>query len=667
MGSLKRRNWAVDVELRESRDVAAERSLIFADGFWRRLAPVGNMHNCLNLCRIPDPDARENVVAGSSSQHVRRILGAAAIWTVLSLVLPPIASAQDAPPDSTNPTAVAADLFQFAPESLSELIEAARITQKLDRTEDAKAFLKQILDSQPGETELRALRQEIGIGPLLDLRRDPRLFPQAEQLLSAVNSASHSVTYSPQELQEFVQALGARDSASDNAISALVASGDDAIPVLLAADLKSPAGKVANEILMAHARDLRSGLLKLLDSSDASTRVRILQLLSGTADPTLAIRLLRWQFDPQGDENVSTAARDAISRLSHAQLEAGTASEAAEILIEEAETLIHNAGVRFSSLDQPASLQSLIPANHRSDALANAKVMLTDALIADPENAGAKNLMLVSNCAGTDPSIAVKATAAAGVTSEELLLGLVTALDLPSPVAAVEFLRALRDVDPSQTDLDEIGIALRQAVRSPDARVRHLASGIVRRQFPVEVSATTISQSVTSARNGSVKPEVVIISPDVRQSRSMEAVLRKAGFAPQTAPTGPKGFELAVSQMNCELILLNAESPHWPLATTLANLRADVRTQNTPIVVFGTIRFATRTLALAETYPGVWFILEPVGQVSLRSRLTSSGNPPVVSVEVADISSLRSKLNVLNLPPNVLTEEDRAELKRLAD
>ena len=95
--------------------------------------------------------------------------------------------------------------------------------------------------------------------------------------------------------------------------------------------------------------------------------------------------------------------------------------------------------------------------------------------------------------------------------------------------------------------------------------------------------------------------------------------------------------------MNCELIVLDTEAPLWPIATTLANLRADIRTRNTPVVVIGDDRFATRVLALTRTYPGVWFVAEPAGTDSLLLKIAQQ-----------------------NLPGFVLTAEDRAAMKTLA-
>lgn len=596
----------------------------------------------LNADRISEPDSKENLVARSFFNCLPRILAAAGASTVLFAVASQPAMGQEA--DSVPAGAIAGDLYQFPPTTLSELADAARITQKLDRADDARAFLKQILNSQPSEEELRALKQQVGITLFIELRRDPRLLPESEQLLKAVNSANLSAPLPAGELQALVQSLGQQGIVAVRAATELIASGDDALPALLAADVNTPSGRVADKILQEHARDLRGGLLTQLDSSDDSARVRILKLLSGTADREMAIRLLRWQFDPKSDELVSMAARDAISRLSRSELRAETVSEATKILIDEAEKLIRTASERFPASGQSTAVDKLSGRQPRTESLNNARTMLADALRLDPQNETANILTNVVNCEATSPQLTAEASVAAKLSSQELWNGLAVALELRTPIAAIEFLRGIRAAVTEPSDYEKAGAILRHAMISPDARIRHMAADLVRRKWPSEARAGSVLQTVLSARKGSVKPEVVIVDNDVRQARDLQTVLKSANYSPETAETAAEGFELAVSQMNCELFILNAESPGWTLPMTLANLRADARTRNTPIVVIGPQRFASRMAALGEIYPGTWFVPEPVGKDSLNIHL-----------------------EMLNLPGIVLTPADRAVLKKLAE
>lgn len=568
--------------------------------------------------------------------------------TALASFLGSVTFCQDAAqPAAVNgvvtPKPIASDLYQFPPQTPVELLKAARITQELERFSDSRAFLRMILDMQLGENELQAFRSEVGAGPFLDLRLDIQLRPESEQLLAAVNEASKSKTYTAQEFQDFVKNLSTPGFVGTTAVTELVAGGDLALPALLAADPKTPSGSVAHQILAKYARPWRAGLLKQLESADSPTRVRIVNLLGSTSDPELAIRLLRWQFGPSLDAEVMAASRQAISELSEGSVSVASASEAVELLTNQAKALLKLSGKRFSLLDQPQSLTELTNQSPRRDKMGECRVLLSDALAIEPDNNSVLQTLLVAECAELETTLSSEASVVAGKPADELLRGLAQALEL-HPVAAVEFLRGLRSMSVNDVNQEEAGRIFNIALLSPDARVRFLTAEIVRKTMPIDVSAAAVSRSLQSARNGSLKPEVVIVSGNAGWRGDLELVFEDAGYDPKIASTGPEGFELAAGQMTCELFILDAASPRWPIATTLANLRADVRTQNTPIIVIGQLRFQQRVLALSQIHAGVWFIPEPAGSVSLISKLAQK-----------------------NLPGNVLTMEDRTAMKKLAE
>jgi PleD family two-component response regulator len=185
--------------------------------------------------------------------------------------------------------------------------------------------------------------------------------------------------------------------------------------------------------------------------------------------------------------------------------------------------------------------------------------------------------------------------------------------------------------------------ALRTALNSPDPRIRMLACDVAMNVAHTDISSPAVQRTLTSVREGSLKPEAVVVDSNDTSLRNLDEALEDAGFAVATSQTGQDGFDAAVRQMNCELILVAAESAGWPLATTLANFRSDVRTRNVPIVVIGPDRFAARVSRLSEIHPGIWFLPEPAGIETLVPRLDS-----------------------LLLPPYLLSLEDRAAMKQLA-
>jgi len=561
-------------------------------------------------------------------------------------VLVGFASESTALDEPAAQTTIAGDLFQFPPETPDGILEAAIITQELDRQDDSRKFLRRLLDRQLGAVELRALRQRVGAGPFLALSGDRKLQPEARELLLAVNAASKPQPLSSTQLQELIQALATPGDAATQAAVALVASGNGSAAALLAADLNTPAGKVADQLLKTHARDMRQGLMTELSLANPAGRFRIVQLLSGTADPNIAPRLLRWQFDQESDAASREGAAKAVERLSKGSLTAATAADASELLTQRGAELLKSAAGRFTLVRESAVIQEQTGHDRRAEFLSDATLCLTDAVALDASNSRAADLLLVAKCAATDSSLAAPASAAVGQALPDLAAALAAALEIDEAQGGVELLRGMKASNYSEITADSresVANALKTAVDSPDPRIRMLACDVAINVAHTDISTPAVKRTLSSVREGSLKPEAVVVDSNDRSLRDLGVALEDAGFAVAVSQTGQDGFDAAVRQLNCELILVDAESAGWPLATTLANLRSDVRTRNVPIVVIGPDRFAGRVSRLSEIHPGIWFLAEPVG-----------------------IETLRPKLDSLLLPPYLLSPEDRAAMKQLA-
>ena len=154
------------------------------------------------------------------------------------------------------------------------------------------------------------------------------------------------------------------------------------------------------------------------------------------------------------------------------------------------------------------------------------------------------------------------------------------------------------------------------------------------------------AEIVAVVGNGSLKPEAVVIDVDLNRSAELAAALEDAGAVTARAQTGAEGFGKAVGQMNCDLILLHSNCIRWELSTTIANLRADARTRRTPIIIYGPDYSKRSALRLAGRYDGIWFISEPVGGLSLLSRMQymNVAAPLLSEAERGEMRELASKL-----------------------
>jgi hypothetical protein len=100
-----------------------------------------------------------------------------------------------------------------------------------------------------------------------------------------------------------------------------------------------------------------------------------------------------------------------------------------------------------------------------------------------------------------------------------------------------------------------------------------------------------------------------------------------------------------VECLHSDVIFLSLYPSRWSAATTLANLRADVRTRNCPVVLIGRPSQESQALALQEIHGNVYFMSEPIGVRSFPSQLRNLNLRSLLTVEE------REYLGTLAAPP----------------
>ena len=108
---------------------------------------------------------------------------------------------------------------------------------------------------------------------------------------------------------------------------------------------------------------------------------------------------------------------------------------------------------------------------------------------------------------------------------------------------------------------------------------------------------------VRSFAEGSTGQEAVVIDPRQDAATLATFLLDDQGYQTTRALTGQGGFEQAIRQLNCELILIHSNCLRWSLSQTIANFRADSRTAQTPIAVYGPARDEAAVRSTAGSIP----------------------------------------------------------------
>lgn len=521
-------------------------------------------------------------------------------------------------------------LFQFAPDTPAELLQAVQIAQKLDRVTEARDWLKQLTERDASSSEMQALRRESGLAVFVSFARDTRLHPEAAELLRNMRQAQPPL--SAGELADRVIRLGTPGRSRDDAITDLLIAGEVSLPLLLAVDPASPAGRVAGDLLEQWSVDFRAGLMDLLSTSDSGTQVRILELLGRTARSELAIRLLRWQFSGE-DPVVRAAAGRAIQRLVGNAMP-DTADAAVRFLLLQAESALREAGRRQKPLVESA-VSVTVDARLHPPSLQRAGQLIADLLAIAPGDEEVLLLQFVSAAAGTAAALSAEPVVAVEKSGKELIDGLEKSLELELGAAAVEFLKGLFRRSLTRAEASDFAEILAEATESPDARVRILSSVLMKRNgLAIGGARAGVFRSLLAAKSGGLKPEAVVIAPDDQMALLIRHLLEDMNYQVAAAETGPLGFEAAAAQMNCELVFLSMYPSRWPASATLANLRADIRTRNTPVVLVGPESKRTEAEALADVHPGVEFVAEPIGALTFPSQFRSLSVPlPLLNAE----------------------------------
>lgn len=495
-------------------------------------------------------------------------------------------------------------LFQLPPDTPARLLRGALAAARLSQTQLANSYLQSVLDQQLSDEELQKLRSDVGLNVVLRLNANVDLQPLAGKLLDEINRAAAAAAVSPEQAESLIARLGQSRQATIQAATDLLTLGNSAAGALLAADVETQSGSLAYSLLRRHPRLFRYGILDALREAQPDQVRRGLQVLAVTADAELAPLLLEYEFAGDSPE-VRSAAAAAVERLWRGDDRPRTPDAAVQWLTSESEVSLSIAADRF--------------AEQRDLALAKAVRLAEIAVKIDAGDRDAAQAALLACRTAADAGVD------AGVDAGE-------APDVRD--AAAEFaVRAGHGIAAAALVGPNAEI-LRRAMQLPEPGVRVTAAaellGLQERVRGVSMA----QQMLQDASGGSTMPEAVVIDARLDQATEAAWLLDQQGYQTARCITGQAGFERAARQLNCELILIHSNCVRWPLTQTVANLRADSRTAQTPIIVYGPKRVTLSIQQLQQQYPGVYRMSGPLSEINFADELRRSGAPgPLLSPE----------------------------------
>lgn len=573
---------------------------------------------------------------------------ALAAW--LCIALTGSAPAQDDPPPAADPAAepaapatdlpVNGSLLAKEPTTPIEYVDAALLMLDLARPQLCKAYLDKFLATSPDEATLLEVRDHFGPGPLARLGNLKELRPQSTTLLDQINAASKSALSDPTRLDNLIAQLGQADEAERaTAHEALRSAAETAVPGILAAladPNKAPLHQELLQILVEMGELAVPPLLGGLEAPDTMFRSQAMTAL-GHLRAREAVRLLWYPaVAPEVPTAESASALVALARILDVpavKARSLAMTGAVEELLKVTRELFRDPLVPVEAADPQVvwgwdeTRNAVVPLNLTPEQLRDRLAeRLGGQLVAlSPERRDIQTLRLAILLARDGQALlkgaplpkgpGTVADTAQSVGAERVGDALGMALDDRRGEAALAALAILERIAAVE---DIAGLSAKRespiirALNTPDRRVQFAAARTILQidppeQFPESSRVVEILVRALAAEN---ELKAVIVHPSAEKGTRFSGQMSELGFNPLLFNAGTAGFKEVVARNDVAVVVLHANMIRWPVSETLANLRADSRSQGIPVLLVGDERTAPALRNLGARYEKVSVVNE---------------------------------------------------------
>ena len=502
------------------------------------------------------------------------------------------------------------------PKSADELFEATLLMADVARFDLAALYLDKLLEESPDDDVLMALRDKYGTSAFLKLANVGVLKAQALKLLDLSNAAANRRAGDAARIARLIDALEGDPEARAEAQAELKALGPYAVPALLGV-LQNEADPERHEsatmAILSMGDAAVPQLLGALDATREALRVQAITML-GVLRSSEALPFLWYPAtSPDVAPAVRGAARQALERILKV-----TGPDVDRIATEGAAAELTRAARDCFRLQRAwktgdsgnvtlwiwdATRATLVPLLLPPDVASDLTGLrlAREALALAPNERATQVLYLCLALAndirktGFDKPIRTgPGTAhdlALSVGSEVALDVLAAAFDATRPAVAVAALRIFSQVG----TLDQLNFsgsrrsAVTAALDYPDQRVQFAAAVAILQIDPKAPfrGAPRVVEILKRALGSEARAQAVVGEVSASRGALVGGFLRDLGYDPVVVTSGRDAFQAAADRSNVELVVLHPQIIRWALSETMANLRADARTKNIPIVIHG--------------------------------------------------------------------------------
>src|SRR5262245_4052915 len=525
------------------------------------------------------------------------------------------------------------------PKSPAELFEATLLMVDIARLDLAKLYLAKLMEEPLDDDLLLALRDKHGAAAFLKLTNIPQLKTAAVKLMDLSNAAAIKQAGDPARIARLIDQLEGDPELVAEAEAELESLGTAVVPGLLQVlrnAEQAPRHEPAMTAILRVGDPAVPQLVAALDAPDDTFRADVLSML-GSLRSTAAIPWLWFPaLSPDESPIVRTAARQALARILNIPGPTGADRIATEGTVDrmlksvrehfrneyawktddagkvalwswsaKQETIVP----RLVSPEEASEITGLRFAREALGLAPDRRDTQTSylclALAGEIRRSGFDNPLPTGPGTAHDLALSVGSDVALNVLSE--------AFNSTRPAVAVAALKVFSQVG----TLDQLNLSgarrsvVNAALDYPDPRVQFAAAVAIlqidpKTPFP---GAPRVVEILKRALGSEGRPHAVVGEVSVQRGSMLAGILRELGYEPQVFMSGRDAFAAAAQRTDVELVILHPNIIRWALTETLANLRADARTANIPIVIHGPADLAEKMRRRAREFQLVSFSL----------------------------------------------------------
>lgn len=497
---------------------------------------------------------------------------------------------------STNPT------------SADQLVWAARTVLDVNRADEAKKYLKQLVDRMPAPATLAALEKEFGAGLFVRFSGDEKLQPEGKQIATAVLDAAEKARNDPARLDALIARLSdANPETRRMALTDLKETGEPAAAAMIRAlaDSQRAAQHAAvRDALAAMGSVAESPLLAAVDAPLPEVKSLMIASLGLLKSRAAIGPLMRPLMDRESPAPVRQAAEEAFKRISGAvpnsgEVERYLTQEVRRGLTDLLAAKDDGTTVKLWTWDEKQRTVVAAAAS-KPVALRRATLRLAQDLRAlFPESSESRRLWLTSllEWAKSEsgltavPPLAQKdarslaAAEGAGAIEETLDFAMETGHD----AAAIGSLEILKDIGNDRLLAGGGGEPrpVVRALRNPNPRVQFAAAEAIIAWDPTKAfpGSSRLVETLAFFLKTAGTRRALVGNPRADLAQDLAGMLTEMGFGADTASTGDALVKRAIATPDLEMILISDAIDGPPVKDLIQQLRHDARTARLPIGV----------------------------------------------------------------------------------